>query len=104
MSPCTAHTLLLAVLARLITAAPPVVGPYPVTNANFVASALDGSDPTIWVHYPICNASCPKFPLISYVHGADGGDIDLLGASAHHTPHMPCHAPHFHPTTRPPTP
>ena len=81
MAPCTARALLsVAALAHLIAAAPPTVGPYPVTNANFVARALDGSDPTIWVHYPVCNASCPKFPLISYVHGADGGDIDLLGA------------------------
>lgn len=81
MAPSTARALLsLAALAQLTAAAPPAVGPYPVTNANFVARALDGSDPTIWVHYPICNASCPKFPLISYVHGADGGDIDLLGA------------------------
>ncbi len=98
MSPHTARLLSLAALAPLIAAAPPVVGPYPVTNANFVARALDGSDPTIWVHYPICNATdCPKFPLISYVHGADGGDIDLLGAwqcARAAPPNWPSHAPH----------
>ena len=34
----------------------------------------------MWVHYPLCNISeCPKFPLISYVHGFAGGDIDLVG-------------------------
>ena len=75
--------LLTALLATLSFSegTPPTMGPYPVTNVNFVASALDKSDATLWVHYPICNtSSCPKFPLISYVHGADGGDIDLLGA------------------------
>ena len=38
---------------------------------------------SVWVHYPICNASCPKWPLLSYNHGLAGGDIDLVGYWAH---------------------
>lgn len=70
----------LAGLASLAAAAPPQLGPWPVDEHTYNVSSLDATDPTVWLVYPVCNVSeCPKFPLISYVHGLAGGDIDLLG-------------------------
>lgn len=72
--------LLLLAMARLCAAKPPVMGPWPTAQTTYKVPALDGTDPSLWLHYPICNVSaCPKFPLITYAHGAAGGDIDLVG-------------------------
>lgn len=68
------------------TAAPPTIGPWPVESKTFSVPALDSTDPSVWVVYPVCNTSaCPKFPLISYAHGFFGGDIDLVGYANHFT-------------------
>ena len=65
-------------------AAPPTLGPWPFTNKSYKVPALDATDPTVWVVYPICNLTrCPKFPLITYNHGDLGGDIDLIGYANH---------------------
>ena len=81
--------LLLALLARCHASAaptPPQLGPWPVAQASYNASALDGSDPKMWLVYPVCNnatGACPHFPLLAYAHGMAGGDITLLAYSAH---------------------
>lgn len=70
----------LSALLLRAAAAPPRVGPWPTAQASYKVPALDSTDPSMWVHWPVCNVSdCPKFPLIAYVHGAAGGDIDLVG-------------------------
>jgi dienelactone hydrolase len=76
--------LLIAACLRAAVAAPPKLGPWPVANADFKVPALDATDPSVWIVYAVCNTTdCPKFPLISYAHGAAGGDIDLLGYANH---------------------
>ena len=71
-------------LSLLCIAAPPLEGPWPTAQTTYKVAALDSTDPSIWLHYPVCNvSSCPKFPLITYAHGAAGGDIDLVGYWAH---------------------
>lgn len=76
--------LLLLVAPVLCAAAPPAIGPWPTAQKSYKVPALDGSDPSVWLHFPVCNVSqCPKFPLISYAHGFAGGDVDLLGYWAH---------------------
>jgi len=70
--------------ASVTFAAPPTLGPWPFTNKSYKVPALDSTDPSVWVVYPECNITkCPKFPLISYNHGAAGGDIDLIGYANH---------------------
>jgi hypothetical protein len=70
----------LSALLLRAAAAPPRVGPWPTAQASYKVPALDSTDPSMWVHFPVCNVSdCPKFPLIAYVHGAAGGDIDIVG-------------------------
>lgn len=56
---------------------PPTFGPYSVNSSWYKVSTLDGTDPSAFVIYP-SNGTGP-FPLISYVHGLAGGDIDLVG-------------------------
>lgn len=74
----------LLVAPLLCSAAPPTLGPWPTAEKSYKAPALDASDPSVWLHYPVCNVSdCPKFPLITYAHGFAGGDIDLVGYWAH---------------------
>jgi hypothetical protein len=66
----------------LCAAAPPRAGPWLTGQTSYKVPALDATDPSIWLHYPLCNATttaCPKFPLISYAHGFAGGDIDIVG-------------------------
>jgi dienelactone hydrolase len=82
------HRAAAALLAQLFAAAlaaPPTMGPWPVINKSFKVPALDSTDPSLWLVYPVCNIStgCPKFPLIAYNHGAAGGDIDLIGYANH---------------------
>lgn len=73
-----------ALFYPLSLAAPPTLGPYPFDNKSYKVPALDSTDPSVWVVYPICNVTeCPKFPLISYNHGFFGGDIDLVGYAYH---------------------
>lgn len=91
MALCRRRPLLLALLAPCLGAAsaaapapPPQLGPWPVAEASYNVSALDGSDPAVWLVYPACNATaCPRFPLITYLHGMAGGNVALLGYSAH---------------------
>lgn len=78
--PALRLALLLAV--GFAVASPPVYGPYNVSDKSYNVSAIDHTDPTVWLVYPVCSdPSCAskKFPLISYMHGLAGGDIDLLG-------------------------
>jgi len=77
--------LLTPSLAR-VSAPPSALGPWPVAEASYNVSTLDGTDPSIWLVYPVCNntaTACPLFPLISYAHGMAGGDIDLLAYASH---------------------
>jgi dienelactone hydrolase len=80
-------TILAALAVARVAAAvsaPPTAGPWPTAQASYKVAALDATDPSIWLHYPVCNtSSCPKFPLLAYAHGAAGGDIDILGYWAH---------------------
>ena len=79
-----AGALALLLLAGHAAAAPPTLGPWPFENKSFKVPALDSTDPSVWMVHAICNVSdCPKFPLISYNHGAAGGDIDLIGYANH---------------------
>jgi predicted dienelactone hydrolase len=70
-------------LSFKVNALPPVIGPYNVSSASYKVPVIDSTDPSIWLFYPLCNTSSSsstcKFPLISYLHGMAGGDIDLLG-------------------------
>lgn len=77
-------TFLVAAIAvtPIIYALPPVIGPYNVSSASYVVPVIDSTDPSIWLFYPLCSNSSGsecKFPLISYLHGMAGGDVDLLG-------------------------
>ena len=77
-------SLLLSALLGLSAAAPPTMGPWPTEYKSYAVPALDSTDPSVWLVYPVCNvSSCPTFPLISYAHGFFGGDIDLLGYGNH---------------------
>ena len=88
LAPAAALAVQLLLLSPLQSAAaPPTLGPWPVSSMDFAAPALDATDPSVWVVFPVCNATdpsaCPKFPLISYAHGFAGGDVDLLGYYNH---------------------
>ena len=73
-----------ALYVIVCAAAPPIMGPWPTTQTSYKVPTLDGTDPSIWLHVPICNVTeCPKFPLLSYAHGLLGGDIDLVGYWEH---------------------
>ena len=82
---CSSRLAAAGLVAALAAAAPPELGPWAVSELTFKAPALDATDPTIWLVFPVCNATsappggCPRFPLVSYAHGMAGGDIDLLG-------------------------
>jgi hypothetical protein len=69
----------IAVTSPIVYALPPVIGPYNVSSASYKVSVIDSSDPSIWLFFPLCNSSECKFPLISYLHGMAGGDVELLG-------------------------
>jgi hypothetical protein len=43
---------------------------------------MDSSDPRVWAWYPTNATPGEKFPLIPYLHGVLGGDLDLLGYTA----------------------
>jgi len=79
------YFLLSTLLSVFVSALPPSIGPYQVNSTSYKVPALDSTDPSIWLIYPICNKTDPnmsqpcKFPFISYLHGLAGGDIDLLG-------------------------
>jgi dienelactone hydrolase len=70
-----AHTC--SVLAQPAPSPAPTFGPFSVNSTWYKVPALDSTDPEAFVVYP-SNGTGP-FPLISYVHGLAGGDIDLLG-------------------------
>lgn len=63
-------------------ARPPALGPYNVSEVSVSVPALDRTDPSVWIVYPNTTAGA-TFPLITYLHGLLGGDIDLLGYAAH---------------------
>ena len=68
----------LAFLA-LARAAPPTSGPYATTATEFAIAALDSSDARVWAWAPANATAGAKFPLVPYLHGVLGGDLDLLG-------------------------
>ncbi len=47
----------------------PKMGPYTVTQKLYSVPALDSTNPSAWVWYPITNESLTQFPLIVYLHG-----------------------------------
>ena len=44
---------------------------------------FDSSDPRVWAWWPTNGTPGQRFPLIPYLHGVLGGDLDLLGYTAH---------------------
>ena len=82
---CSSRLAAAGLVAALAAAAPPELGPWAVSELTFKVPALDATDPSVWLVFPVCNATsappggCPRFPLVSYAHGMAGGDIDLLG-------------------------
>jgi hypothetical protein len=65
--------------------APPTIGPWPTNFTTYEVAVLDRTNPRVWLIYPICDLSeCPKFPLISYMHGLAGGDIALTTGYIRH--------------------
>jgi hypothetical protein len=76
-TPLSAAAVVLSSLALSAVAQAPPAGPYSVNSSWYKVGALDGTDPDAFVVYPT-NGTGP-FPLISYVHGLAGGDIDLVG-------------------------
>jgi hypothetical protein len=51
-------TLCLGAASAAAPAPPPALGPWPVAEASYNVSALDGSDPYVWLVYAVC----PRFP------------------------------------------
>lgn len=45
-------------------------------------SVFDSSDPAVWVWWPTNGTAGEKYPLVPYLHGVLGGDLDLLGYTA----------------------
>ena len=66
----------LATPTLTITAAPGA-GPYPVNSISLNVTALDQTDPTLWV-VSLQGKAGEKFPLLAYSHGFLGGGTDLL--------------------------
>ncbi len=76
-----ASCLALLMWASFAMAAPPSYGPYSVKSTTYTVSALDHTwgSTEVWVVYPVSSNASQTFPLITYLHGAMGGGIDLLG-------------------------
>lgn len=57
---------------------PPQLGPYIVLRRNYRIPALDPSDPSADVVFPISFVQGEKFPLLVFLHGLQSGGIKLL--------------------------
>ena len=66
-----------AALVAAAACAQPTLGPYNVTSVIINVTALDATDPRAWVVYPDTTATA-TFPLVVYLHGLLGGDMDLV--------------------------
>ena len=62
--------------------AQPQLGPYNTTYQEYTHPNFDSSDPRVWVWWPVNGTPGAKYPLIPYLHGVLGGDLDLLGYTA----------------------
>ena len=65
--------MLLLHLAVCTASSSVLPGPYAVKHAVYSVPALDSSDPSLSVTYPVGKFPNETFPLISYAHGAAGG-------------------------------
>ncbi len=59
-----------------------MLGPYNTTYAEYTHPHFDSSDPRVWVWWPVNGTPGEKYPLVPYLHGVLGGDLDLLGYTA----------------------
>ena len=73
------HAFVISLLFGVASAAPPTLGPYSVNATEYSISVMDSSDPRVWAWFPTNATPGSKFPLIPYLHGVLGGDLDLLG-------------------------
>jgi len=58
---------------------PPTVGPFAVASTRYDVPAMDQTNQAVWVIHPVSSDPNARFPLISYLHGAAGGNQDLYG-------------------------
>lgn len=72
---------LLSLFSRC-NSSPPTTGPYSVNASFYTIKALDSTDPQAWLWYPTNSTFGEKFPLVPYLHGMAGGNIDILLYSA----------------------
>lgn len=78
------RSLAVTVAALATTArSQPVIGPFNTSSAFYPVAALDSTRREAWVVWPETNDSNARFPLLTYLHGAAGGGIDLLGYTEH---------------------
>ncbi len=82
------HFFVLSLCFLGANSSPPKIGPWPTNYTTYDVPVIDHTNPKVWLIYPICNLTspkeCPRFPLISYMHGLAGGDLALNAGYVRH--------------------